>query len=255
MKISVVTVCLNSERTIRYTVDSFLRQTHPEKELLVIDGVSTDATLAIMRGYDAPEILVLSEPDKGIYDAMNKGLHRFSGDAVGFLNSDDCFHSDSALAHIASAFANNDVVYGGVRLIADHHSKRMIRKWPATAFSRRALRTGWIPPHPGFYIRREAAKKVGIFDTSYRIAADYDYMVRALLLPNVRVAAVPQTITDYQLGGASSNSLRMIWRQNLECLDVRKKWLGSGRIDAAFFLRPARRIGQFLAAVDREATQ
>ena len=117
MKISVVTASFNSETTIGFAIESFLKQTHADKEMLVIDGVSRDRTLKIVESFATPDIRVFSEPDKGVYDAMNKGLHRFSGDAVGFLNSDDTFHDTDVLADIARGLADADIVYGDIDIL------------------------------------------------------------------------------------------------------------------------------------------
>src|SRR3954449_9358406 len=129
MKISVVTASYNSEATIGFTSESFLAQTHPEKEMLVIDGASSDETLKIVDSFDSDAIRVLSERDRGVYDAMNKGFHLFQGDAVGFLNSDDTFHDSRALSDIAAALQDSDIVYGDLDMVTDHRTKRVARSW------------------------------------------------------------------------------------------------------------------------------
>ena len=136
MKISVITASYNSEATIRATIESFLAQTHPDKEMLVIDGASKDATLKIAESFGSSQIRVISEPDKGVYDAMNKGLHLFTGDAIGFLNSDDTFHDDDALAAIAAALEEADVVYGDLDMVIDNKSKTLVRAWSGGRFGR-----------------------------------------------------------------------------------------------------------------------
>jgi glycosyltransferase len=244
MKISVITASFNSEATIGATIESFLRQTHPDKEMLVVDGVSRDNTLKIVESFGAGSIRVISEPDKGVYDAMNKGLHLFTGDAIGFLNSDDTFHDDTVLADIAAALEHSDIVYGDLDMVTDHHSKTLARVWRAGRFHRYAFQLGWVPPHPTFYIRRDVAQKVGDYDLSHVTTADYDYMLRAMALNDFRVSYLPRVLADFQMGGISTSGWRVTLRANLECLRSRREHLNAPVIDAAFFLRFVRRIFQ-----------
>lgn len=252
MKISVVTVCRNSEKTLAGTLDSFVAQTYGEKELLLIDGASTDRTLDIARSYNSTDIRISSEPDRGIYDAMNRGLRLFQGDAVGFLNSDDTFHDEASLSRIADGLREADIVYGDQILVADHHTKRVLRMWRAGRFNPRlSFKTGWVPPHPTFYVRRSVIEKIGTFDLRYRIAGDYDFMLRAMNEGGFRIAYIPHLLIDYQIGGASSNGVRNVIRGNLECLDSRRRHFRGGAIDLAIFLRIARRLGQIRPGIFR----
>jgi glycosyltransferase len=247
MKISVVTASFNSAATIGATIESFLGQTHPDKEMLVIDGVSRDKTLRIVESFGSSSIRVISEPDKGAYDAMNKGLRLFTGDAIGFLNSDDIFHDDTVLAAIASALETSDIVYGDLDMVTDHQTKALVRAWHAGRFHNYAFQLGWVPPHPTFYMQRHVVQKVGEYDLSYITTADYDYMLRALQLNNFRVAYIPRVIVDFQMGGMSTSGWRVSLRGNLECLRSRKQHLNAPIIDVAFFLRFIRRILQLRA--------
>ena len=244
MKISVVTASYNSQATIAFTIESFLKQSHPEKEMLVIDGASRDTTLKIVESFGASEIRVFSAMDKGVYDAMNKGLKLFHGDVVGFLNSDDTFHNSSVLADIAAAMQDSDIVYGDLNMVTDHRTKSLARSWRGGTFKRYSFQLGWVPPHPTFYMRREVAQKVGGYDLKYVTTADYDYMLRALALNDFRVRYLPQVIADFQVGGISTKGWRVRLRGNLECLQSRREHLNAPPIDPAFFLRFARRIFQ-----------
>jgi glycosyltransferase len=244
MKISVVTASYNSEATVGFTIDSFLQQDHPEKEMLVIDGASTDATVKIVESFGSDAIRVFSAKDKGVYDAMNKGFHLFHGDVVGFLNSDDTFHDSRALSDIAAAMRDSDIVYGDLNMVTDHRTKSLVRSWRGGTFKRYSFQLGWVPPHPTFYMRREVAEKVGDYDLSYITTADYDYMLRALALNNFRVCYLPRVIADFQVGGISTRGLAVTIRGNLECLRSRRQHLNAPPIDPAFFLRFARRIFQ-----------
>jgi glycosyltransferase len=243
MLISVVTVCLNSEASIRGTVESFLEQTYPEKELIVVDGVSTDRTLEIVRSYNASNIRIYSEQDAGLWDAMNKGFGLYQGEAITFLNSDDVFHDGEVLSRAAAALAEADIAYGDIIMISDHESKTVVRDWRAGEYHRRAWELGWQPPHPGFFVRREIIDKIGGYDLSYH-SADYDWMLRAMIVPGVRVKYIPHVLADFLLGGASTRSWKNILITTRETLRSRRAHIGAPPVDLAVFLRIARRIMQ-----------
>jgi len=244
MKISTVTVCHNSQATIAHTVGSFLSQTHADKELLVIDGGSTGGTADIVRGFGSDLIRVISEKDRGIYDAMNKGLANFAGDAVGFLNADDTYHDDCVLGRIAHGLEGADAVYGDLIMIADRVTGEVVRTWNAGEFAPGAFRKGWMPPHPTFYLRRELADRTGWFDLSYRISSDYDFMLRALELQHARTRHIPHVLVDFMMGGMSTTGPLAVIRGNLECLRARQRHLGAPLVDAALFLKPLRKLRQ-----------
>lgn len=246
VRISVITVAWNAAATIRHTIESFLGQTHRDAELVVVDGASRDGTADVARGYGDARIRVVSEPDRGIYDAMNKGLALFSGDAVGFLNADDAFHDPGVLADIAGALAGHDAVCGHLDFVADHASRRVVRRWRGTPFAPGAFRRGWMPAHPTFYVRRAVAERVGGFDATLKIAADYEFMLRALELAPVRAAFLDRVLVDMMAGGASTAGWRAYVTGNMESLAVRRRWLGSGVVDYALVAKPLRKIGQWL---------
>jgi len=187
---------------------------------------------------------LFSDKDAGVYDAMNKGLRLFEGNAVGFLNSDDTFHNSTVLSDIATAMRDADIVYGDLNMVTDHRTKQLVRSWRGGTFKRYSFQLGWVPPHPTFYMRREVAERVGEYDLSYVTTADYDFMLRALALHNFRVRYLPKVIADFQMGGISTRGLGVTVRGNLECLRSRRTHLNAPLIDAAFFLRFARRIFQ-----------
>lgn len=246
MKISVVTVCLNSERTIGRTIESFLAQSWPGKELIVIDGASRDRTRDIVQSFDAPLIHLHSAPDRGLYDAMNKGLRLYSGDAVGFLNSDDSFHDPYVLELLAAALQDAEAAYGDlVFLKHGADAARRVRTWKAGPYRKGSFRAGWMPPHPTFYIRRSLAERVGEFAPRFGSAADYDFMLRALEIANPRVAYVPRTLVDFAQGGTSTSGWESYVRGNLLCLKSRRERLNAGAVDLALLLKPLRKIHQF----------
>jgi glycosyltransferase len=246
MKISTVTVCRNSRATIARTVESFLKQDYPDKELLVIDGGSTDGTPDIVNGFGNDAIRLISEKDDGIYDAMNKGLANYSGDAIGFLNSDDVYHDRHVLGRIVDALEQADAVYGDLTMVSDHATGHVVRQWQAGTFTPGAFRDGWMPPHPTFYVRRALADRVGRFDLSYSISADYDFMLRALELEGARARYIPLVLIDFLMGGMSTTGPLAVVRGNLECLRARQRHLGAPVIDAALFMKPLRKIRQLL---------
>ncbi|MEM1383518.1 MAG: glycosyltransferase family 2 protein [Pseudomonadota bacterium] len=250
MRISVVTIAYNSAATIGHTVASFQEQTHRDAELLVIDGASRDDTVALVQGFGDPRVRVISEPDQGIYDAMNKGLAAYDGEAVGFLNSDDRYHDPGVLADIAVALEGHDAVCGNLDFVDNHGDRRVLRRWRGTPWRPGAFRRGWMPAHPTFYIRRAVAGRVGRFDTRYKISADYDFMLRALECPApgeaVRVAFLERVMVDMMVGGASTAGWRAYLRGNLESLRARRQWLGAGPVDYALFAKPLGKLGQWL---------
>lgn len=246
MKISTITVCHNSQASIARTVESFLCQSHADKELLVIDGASTDRTVDIVRGFGSASVRIISEKDQGIYDAMNKGLRNFSGDAIGFLNSDDIYHDDSVLSRISTSLEQHQTVYGDLVMISDHATRKVVRNWKAGNFVPGAFRRGWMPPHPTFYIRREVVQRVGLFDLSYSISADYDFMLRALELHTSDAHYIPHTLVDFMVGGVSTTGFGAVWRGNVECLRARRKHLGTPPIDFAFMAKPLGKLAQIV---------
>ncbi|MER9546239.1 glycosyltransferase [Mesorhizobium sp. M0437] len=246
MKISVLTVCWNSAATIRYTIDSFLAQGHDDKELVVIDGNSSDDTLAVVRSYPQEQIRVISEPDSGMYDALNKGLRLYTGDALGVLNSDDCFHDRTALGRISAGLQHADIVHGDLDFVEDHLSKRIVRRWRAAARPPKGFRTGWMPAHPTFYVTRKVADVVGAFDLSLKVASDYDWMLRAVELHGFQTAVTDHVLVDMMVGGASTRSLASHIGHNLEALRARRRWLGSGPVDYALVAKPARKLKQLV---------
>ncbi|MGH6958041.1 MAG: glycosyltransferase family 2 protein [Caulobacteraceae bacterium] len=247
MRISVVTVCRNAEATIGETVASFFRQSHPDKELILIDGASSDGTLAIARAAAGEGLVLVSEPDRGLYDAMNKGLELFGGDAVGFLNADDRFHDAHALAAIAERLERADACYGDLDYVAGPRRDRVVRRWRATPWRKGAFKRGWMPAHPTFYCRRAVVEAVGRFDLGYALAADYDFMLRAMELADVRSERIEKVLVDMGVGGLSSGFGARL-RHNLEALRSRRRWLGAGLVDYALFAKPLGKAAQFAPA-------
>lgn len=249
MKLSVLTVSYNSARTIRRTLDSFCAQDWADRELIVVDGASTDGTPDIVRTY--PGIRLISEPDRGMYDALNKGLRLYTGDAVGVLNSDDAYHDHQVLSRIAAALARADMVHGDL----DFHDVdgRIVRQWRADERPATGFRSGWMPAHPTFYVRRAVAEAVGDFDLTWPTAADYDWMLRAVELNSFTLARLNAVLIDMAMGGRSTSGLKAHLVHNLQALESRRKWLGTGLVDYALFAKPARKLRQFAGRRTRSA--
>jgi glycosyltransferase len=221
MKISVITVAYNSAATIGDTLTSVAAQGHSNLEYIVIDGASSDGTPEIVRQHGAKVHTVLSEPDRGIYDAMNKGLALATGDLVGFLNADDTYAHADVVASIARAAEQDpaaDAVYGDIVYVREDHPDQVLRYWRSGAYARSRLRFGWMPPHPTFYVRRSCLTGLGRFDDRLRIAADYDFVLRVLSRADARAAYVPDVLVRMRAGGASNRSLAAMWRKSREDL-------------------------------------
>ncbi len=217
MKITVITAVYNSASTIRAALDSTLSQRYDNVELIVVDGASTDGTREIIESYGSRIHQFVSEPDNGIYDALNKGVRMATGDVVGFLHSDDLFADEHCLTRVAQAMAEPSIngCYGDLNYVRKESTDTVIRAWRAGEFSAAKLKRGWMPPHPTLYVRRSVMSGVGEFNTSYRIAADYDWMLR-LLGRYGDLSYVPNVQVLMRLGGASNRSVKNIVRKSRE---------------------------------------
>lgn len=245
MKISIITVSFNSADTIADTMRSVAMQTYPELEHIVVDGASSDETLAVVRSFPDRLSRVVSERDTGIYDAMNKGLALATGDLVGFLNADDMLANPWVITRIAAAAGRDvDAVYGDLSYVNKDRPTEVLRHWSSGTFDARRLRYGWMPPHPTFYIRRSLARSLGFFDLQFRIAADYDFMLRCLARPGVRVAYVPEVLVRMRAGGASNRSLGALVNKSREDLIALKKNRVGGI--TTLLLKNARKLPQFV---------
>lgn len=224
MKVSVVTVCYNCDATIADTIGSVNAQSYPNVEHLIIDGQSTDKTIEIVRANMNPKLILRSEPDNGIYDAMNKGLALASGDVVGFLNADDLYADADVIQRIVTAFDDEavEVCFGDLVYVSQDNSK-VLRNWKSSVFVAGSFSRAWAPPHPTFYIRRSALNRMGGFDLSYQLAADNEFMMRYLECDNARSAYIPQVLVRMRVGGVSNRSMGNVLRQNYEILMALKR--------------------------------
>lgn len=218
MKISIITAVYNRADTIEQALRSVGSQDWPSVEHIVIDGASTDGTVALLQRHQGKISVLVSEPDQGIYDALNKGISRATGEIVGFMHSDDFYSDDSVLTRVASVFSGPaiDGVYGDLDYVAKDTPDRVIRRWRSGEYHRSRLARGWMPPHPTLFLRRAVVEEWGGFDTSYQIAADYDAILRYLWRGKIRLAYVPEVLVKMRVGGESNRSLSRILRKTRE---------------------------------------
>lgn len=218
MKLSIITAVYNREVTVANAILSVAAQSYSDVEHLVIDGASTDGTLDAVQRLARPGMKVISEPDRGIYDALNKGIRAATGEVVGLMHSDDFFAHDRVLEKVAFAFATSgaDAVYGDLDYVAAANTSRVIRHWCSGEFAPQRLSRGWMPPHPTLFVRRDAMLRLGLYDTDYRIAADYEAILRWFGKGGLSVAYVPEVLVKMRVGGESNRSLGRIIRKSHE---------------------------------------
>lgn len=210
MLVSVITVCLNSARTIGLTLRSVAQQSWPRVEHIVIDGGSTDATLAVVRECGSRVAQLVSGPDRGIYDAMNKGLALAGGEVVCFLNADDAYSGPDVLSTIVSEFSHHrvDAVFGDVEFFRPGNPHKVVRRYRSDRFRPARLPYGWQPAHPALFLRREVFERNGPFRTDYRIAGDFEFIARAFSGGQLAYRHLPEVLVCMQVGGASTSGLR-----------------------------------------------
>ena len=218
MKISVVTAVKNGGEALRSALDSLHAQTHADVEHVVQDGGSTDGTCAYLRARGHPHMSLVSAPDAGIYDGINAGIRRATGDVIGLLHADDILAGPEVLAWVAAALEDDSIdgVYGDLEYVARHDNTRVIRYWWAGPYAQARLKRGWMPPHPTLYLRRQVFARAGLYDTSYRISGDYDGMLRWLTTGEVRLAYIPQVMVRMRVGGASNRSFAQMLQKSRE---------------------------------------
>lgn len=212
VKISLVTVTYNSGTTLRDTFQSVLAQTYKNVEYIVVDGLSKDNTMDIVREYEPQfegRMKWISEKDKGLYDAMNKGVRMATGDVVGILNSDDFFTANDVLEKVAAGFdEQTDAVYGDLHYVHPDDLQHSVRYYSSKIFKRNLMRMGFIPAHPTFYCKRECFDKFGYYKTDYKIAADFDLLLRFIYVNRIRIKYLPMDMVTMRTGGASTNGLK-----------------------------------------------
>jgi len=244
-KISVITVMLNSEATLLDNIHSVNAQTYPDIEQVFVDGASSDRSVQIANENAQKPHVLISEPDDGLYDAINKGIKRASGDVIAFLNSDDVYADETILSQVALVFedAAVDAVYGDLVYVKSNDTHKISRYWKSGPYRQGAFLRGWLPPHPTFMCRKQLYDQFGSFDTTFKIASDYELMFRFIQRHKIRVGYLPKVFVKMRTGGASNTLTGMI-KANLEVFRAFRQngypihWRAS-------VMKPVSKLGQF----------
>jgi glycosyltransferase involved in cell wall biosynthesis len=217
-KVSIITVCFNSAKTIRDTIESVLSQDYPNIEYIVIDGGSNDQTLEIVKEYADRIAVIVSETDNGIYDAMNKGIALASGDVVGMLNSDDIYMNAHAVSELMKTMqdAHSDSVFADLVIVDPENLNKVLRYYDSSYFNPSKFRFGWMPAHPTFFVKRALYDKVGPYSLDYQISADYEMLIRLLWVQKASYAYLQKPVVRMRYGGASTSGLGRNWLLNKE---------------------------------------
>lgn len=220
MLVSVITVAYNSGRTIADTIQSVLRQDYRDLEYIIIDGASSDATVSIVKSFQDRIQHFVTEPDQGAYDAINKGIRLARGEIVGILNSDDRYSSDSVLSTVVREFEQHaiDALYADVLIYKSFDQPRIHRYYDASNFSLHKFAAGWMPPHPTFFVKRICYEQFGLYKSDYRIAADFELLVRFLVTHRISYRYLNKVLVHMQAGGLSNRNFRSNWTLNQEII-------------------------------------
>lgn len=218
LKFSIITVVCNNVRCIENCIKSVLSQTYDDVEYVIIDGKSTDGTLEVIGRYKSRITTLISERDNGYVYAMNKGLEKAMGDVVGFLHSDDTYSHTGVLEKVAAVFEKNstDSVYGDLVYVRKNNPESTVRYWKSGEYSRRKMRYGWMPPHPTFFVKKEIYEKYGFFNTDFKIAADYELMLRLLYKHKISTFNTNKLLVKMRCGGKSNKSIKNIIEKTTE---------------------------------------
>lgn len=226
MKISIITATWNSGATLRDTMESVLAQSYQNYEHIIVDGLSKDNTLDIVKEYESQyksRLIVISEKDNGLYDAMNKGIAMASGDVIGILNSDDFYADDEVLERIAHYIKDVETVYGDLVFVDFNNTSKIIRKWNGSQYNKHSFYNGWSPAHPTFYAKKSIFEKFGGFDLSFNVSADFELMFRFLEKGQASSKYIPFTLVKMRMGGESTGSIKNIIEGNKNILRAFKK--------------------------------
>ncbi len=244
MKVSVITVCYNSASTIEDTIKSVLRQNYEDLEYIVIDGASTDGTLDILHQYKSEIKHLISEPDEGMYYALNKGIKIATGDIIAFLHADDIYAFPEVISGVAEQMKNADALYGDLVYVKQSKVNKISRYWKSGSYLPGSFNWGWMPPHPSFFVRKEVYNKFGTFNTQLHSAADYELMLRFIHKNGIEPVYWPEVLVKMRSGGKSNATLVNRLQANKE---DKKAWELNG-LSPFFFtlwIKPLRKIPQY----------
>jgi len=241
--LSILTVTYNSLTTLKDAYASLCAQTYTQWEWVVQDGGSSDGTQQWLERLSDARINLESIKDHGIYDALNKAVGRASGEWIGLLHSDDLYPNNDVLQVVVAAMAGNDAIYGDLKYVQAADVTKVLRHWQSEAFAPTLLRKGWMPPHPTLFLRKEVYAKVGGFDTRYRIAADYDFILRVFRTPHLKIHYLPQVLMLMRQGGASSKLSNLVAKSKEDLQIMRANGLPFPLL--VLFRKVSSKFGQF----------
>ena len=246
MKVSIVTVVWNNKETIKDAIDSVSNQTYQGVEYIIIDGASTDGTIDIIQSYGDKIDKFVSEPDKGLYDAMNKGIALATGDIVGILNSDDFYIDEFVIEKVIKEFDEKgvDSVYADLVFVNPKNLEKTVRYYDSSQFNPSRFAYGWTPAHPTFFVKKEIYDKYGVFRTDFKIAADFDILARFLYVHKISYSYMQEVLVKMRVGGVST-SFGSIWINNIEALKACKNNGIKTNIFKILFKYPSKILGLF----------
>jgi glycosyltransferase involved in cell wall biosynthesis len=246
LKVSIITVTYNSYQTLLDTIESVNSQDYKDIEHVIIDGASTDITAVAIRDYLPPHAKFVSEPDEGLYHALNKGINLATGDIIGILHADDIYSHTQVLSSVVDKFSetNADTLYADLHYVSKKYPNRVIRNWKSGTYLRDRFLRGWMPPHPTFFAKRSVFEKFGSYDTNFKRAADYELMLRFLYKHGVSSCYLPDTIVKMRVGGISNGNMPARIKANME---DRLAWKINGLkpLLLTLYLKPLSKLHQF----------
>ena len=246
MKVTIITATFNSAKTLALNLNSVARQSYKNIEHIIIDNCSTDCTLGLANSYGHIS-RIISEKDKGIYDAMNKGIANATGDIIGILNSDDYLANEHTIANIVSEFksTNAQATYGNLIYVDNKHPEKIKRVWVAGGYNPELFYSGWMLPHPTLYVKREVYEQYGIYNDSFKYAADYEMILRLLLKHKINIAPMREVIVYMLAGGAGNKDIGTRIKVNLE---DRRAWQTVGLTPKWYtlYFKPLRKLWQYM---------
>ncbi len=247
MKVSLITISFNAAETIEDTIQSVINQSYKNIEYIIIDGKSNDDTMSIINRYKNHIATVVSEKDKGLYDAMNKGISHCTGDIIGMLNSDDILANKDTINNLVKLFESEkaDAIYGDLVYVDREDTSKVRRKWISKKYKKGAFKKGWMPPHPTFYVKRELYKYYGKFDLRFKTSADYELMLRMIHKHNIKLSYLPEIMVKMRVGGQSNVSIKNRLNANRE---DKMAWDVNGlkRPLLLSLAKPLSKVGQFI---------
>ena len=247
MKVSIITITYNSAQTVEETIKTVVMQDYPEIEYLIIDGRSKDKTLEIVNKYSDKIAKIVSEKDKGLYDALNKGIAHATGDVIGMLHSDDLYANSKVISNVMQKFKEDPTVegvYADLVFVNRKDINKPMRVWESGEYTPGSFLKGWMPPHPTFFVRKEVYEKFGGFNTNLKLSADYELMLRLIHKHEIKIAYLRETIVKMRMGGVSNVSIFVKLKANLED-KLAWKLNGMKPAFATTLLKPLKKIKQY----------